>query len=84
MKLRNVFIIIVFCLFGANAIPAGEKASKPRGYSIPLVDLAHETHRQIVVDREPGQYLGHPTTVLLEDNKTIIAVIRKATDAAPS
>jgi hypothetical protein len=30
--------------------------------------------RQVVVDRQPGQYLGHPTTVLLEDGKTIIAV----------
>ena len=29
--------------------------------------------RQIVVDREPGQYLGHPTTVLLEDGRTIWA-----------
>jgi hypothetical protein len=29
------------------------------------------------VDREPGQYLGHPTTVLLEDGKTMIAVYPK-------
>ncbi len=36
-------------------------------FGIPTVDLAAETHRQVVVDREPGQYLGHPTTVLLED-----------------
>jgi hypothetical protein len=49
----------------------------PRGYSIPLIDLAHEQHRQIVVDREPGQYLGHPTTVLLEDNRTMIIVYPK-------
>ncbi len=50
---------------------------KPRGYSIPLVDLAGDKHRQVVVDREPGQYLGHPTTVLLEDNKTMITVYPK-------
>jgi hypothetical protein len=31
----------------------------------------------VIVDREPGQYLGHPTTVLLEDGKTIIAVYPK-------
>jgi hypothetical protein len=30
-----------------------------------------------VVDREPGQYLGHTTTVLLEDGKTILAVYPK-------
>ncbi len=49
----------------------------PRGYSIPLVDLAGEAHRQVVVDREPGQYLGHPSTVLLEDGKTLVAVYPK-------
>ncbi|MFC1526736.1 sialidase family protein [Candidatus Latescibacterota bacterium] len=45
-----------------------------RGYSIPLVDLANDADRQVIVDREPGQYLGHPTTVLLEDGRTIIIV----------
>ncbi|MEN6644684.1 MAG: sialidase family protein [Armatimonadia bacterium] len=47
------------------------------GYTIPLIDLADETARQVIVDREPGQYLGHPTTVLLEDGKTLIAVYPK-------
>jgi hypothetical protein len=41
------------------------------------VDLAADTDRQVVVDREPGQYLGHPTTVLLEDGKTILCVYPK-------
>ena len=49
----------------------------PRGYTLPLVDLAGQTQRQTVVDREPGQYLGHPTTVLLEDGRTMIAVYPK-------
>jgi hypothetical protein len=51
--------------------------SQPRGYSIPTIDLAGEKHRQVIVDREPGQYLGHPTTVLLEDGKTMICVYPK-------
>ncbi|MEW6358052.1 MAG: GDSL-type esterase/lipase family protein [Planctomycetota bacterium] len=50
---------------------------KPRGYSIPLVDLASDAKRQVIIDREPGQYLGHPTTVLLEDNRTMICVYPK-------
>ena len=29
------------------------------------------------MDREEGQYLGHPTTVLLEDGQTILAVYPK-------
>lgn len=52
-------------------------ADVSRGYSIPLIDLASETDRQIIVDREPGQYLGHPTTVLLEDQRTILCVYPK-------
>ena len=45
--------------------------------TIPLLDLAADTARQVVVDREPGQYLGHPTTVLLEDGRTLLAVYPK-------
>jgi hypothetical protein len=52
-------------------------AAPPRGYSIPLLDLANETQRQVIVDREPGQYLGHPTTVLLEDQRTMLIVYPK-------
>ena len=49
----------------------------PRGYAIPIVDLAGDASRRVVVDQEAGQYLGHPTTVLLEDGKTMIAVYPK-------
>jgi hypothetical protein len=64
------------------AAPACARKTPPpppvsRGYSIPLVDLAADAGRQVVVDREPGQYLGHPTTVLLEDGRTMIAVYPK-------
>ncbi|MDX1981957.1 MAG: exo-alpha-sialidase [Bryobacteraceae bacterium] len=48
-----------------------------RGYTIPLIDLAHETARQVIVDRDPGQYLGHPTTLLLEDGRTMLIVYPK-------
>lgn len=59
------------------ALRLGAAEVQPRGYSIPVVDLAAETQRQVVVDREPGQYLGHPTTVLLEDGRTILCVYPK-------
>ena len=48
-------------------------ASQSPGYTIPVIDLAGEKNRQIIVDQEPGVYLGHPTTVLLEDGKTMLA-----------
>ena len=70
---------IVLALAGAARAqePAAQAAAPPRGYSIPVIDLAADTSRQTVVDREPGQYIGHPTTVLLEDGRTIIAVYPK-------
>ena len=49
----------------------------PKSYSIPTIDLSRETDRQVTVDREAGQYLGHPTTVLLEDGRTILCVYPK-------
>jgi len=51
------------------------QASEPG--KILALDLADQTARQVVVDREAGQYLGHPTTVLLEDGETIITVYPK-------
>jgi hypothetical protein len=59
----------------AASLPAQEP-TRSAG-ALPLVDLAGDTARQTVVDREPGQYLGHPTTVLLEDGRTILAVYPK-------
>ena len=76
-KSQMNFAILLYCLLSAGSLFAGERSQKSRGYSIPLIDLAHERHRQIIVDKEPGQYLGHPTTVLLEDGKTIITVYPK-------
>lgn len=41
------------------------------------VDLNDRERFHVVVDREPGQYLGHPTTVLLDDGKTMLCVYPK-------
>ena len=71
---ESVLLSLVACLLlfaGARGTPADRAAA------LPLVDLAGETSRHIVVDREPGQYLGHPTTVLLEDGKTLLCVYPK-------
>lgn len=43
----------------------------------PTIDLNDHHHRQVVVDREAGQYLGHPTTCLLEDGQTLLCVYPK-------
>lgn len=64
----------------ADVVLAAPKNLKTRlapGYTIPIVDISGDTQRQVIVDREKGQYLGHPTTVLLEDNKTMLTVYPK-------
>lgn len=48
-----------------------------RPYSIPYIDLDDQLYRQVIVDHEHGQYLGHPTTVLLEDGHSILCVYPK-------
>lgn len=63
----------MLALLAMTALAAAQNASLP----IPTLDLAAESGRQIVVDREAGQYLGHPTTVLLEDGRTLLCVYPK-------
>ena len=77
------FLILLAAANSVSAFAIGSAAAQdlgkplPKAYTIPTIDLAAETHRQVIVDRESGQYLGHPTTVLLEDNRTIITVYPK-------
>ena len=75
---QPICLALLFCISLPTASTGADLQSPPpRGYSLPVVDLSAETHRQVIVDRQPEQYLGHPTTVLLEDDKTIIAVYPK-------
>ena len=73
---RSTMQISDFSAEGAFEDPP-PASTQPPGYTIPTIDLAGDTQRQVVVDREKGQYLGHPTTVLLEDHATMIAVYPK-------
>lgn len=66
---------IVWILAAAAPLFADETAAADLG--VTLIDLASQKHRQVVVDRQPGEYLGHPTTVLLEDGKTMYCVYPK-------
>jgi hypothetical protein len=59
------------------------QADIAEGYTIPTLDLDGWADHQVIVDREPGQYLGHPTTVLLEDGKTILTVYPKGHGKGP-
>ncbi|MES2736018.1 MAG: sialidase family protein [Verrucomicrobiota bacterium] len=63
--------IISFLSFAALSV--AQESSLP----VPALDLSKDVARQVQVDRESGQYLGHPTTVLLEDGKTMLCVYPK-------
>ena len=47
------------------------------------LDLNAQSDRQVLVDKEEGQYLGHPTTCLLEDGKTMLCVYPKGHGRGP-
>ena len=73
-------------------LPKLPERTQPDGYTIPTIDLSHQRERQVVVERGTAEkYLGHPTTVLMPDGKTIYctyplghggpaAVLKKSTD----
>ncbi|QDS95720.1 BNR/Asp-box repeat protein [Roseimaritima multifibrata] len=63
-------------VFIALQLTLGLAMAQPADYPT-TIDLNDQTDRQVIVDREPGQYLGHPTTCLLEDGKTILCVYPK-------
>lgn len=64
---------LIITLLAFTAIVSAQESTFP----VPTLDLAADTQRQVLVDREAGQYLGHPTTVLLEDGKTMLCVYPK-------
>ncbi len=80
IKIRTTCVLANALVFSLSLMLANAQtpaSPQPKSYSIPTIDLAAEQHRQVIVDREPGQYLGHPTTCLLEDGKTMLCVYPK-------
>ncbi|MBE9511648.1 MAG: exo-alpha-sialidase [Bacteroidetes bacterium] len=78
-RLLIFVVLITISLSVYQKTPVTEEMGQPefRYFNIPLIDLTNDLIRQVIVDKEEGQYLGHPTTVLLEDNKTIYCVYPK-------
>ena len=70
--MRIASAILLVASAGMNATAAEPEDAYPT-----TIDLDDQVHRQVVVDREAGQYLGHPTTCLLEDGETMLCVYPK-------
>jgi hypothetical protein len=75
VKAVSAILFLLAAVLGAWAAPgaAGPQLHPP----VRVLDLDREAGRQVVVDKEEGQYLGHPTTCLLEDGRTILCVYPK-------
>ena len=67
----RMVVCTLTCVLFSTSLFAQE--TKPLQY----LDLNGQSDWQVIVDREKGQYLGHPTTCLLEDGKTILCVYPK-------
>ena len=77
-------ITLVIILFGCKQQSGKEEVSIMDKVTIPEVDLDVDEISQVVVDREEGQYLGHISTILLEDGKTILASYPKGHGRGPA
>ncbi|KAB1909271.1 hypothetical protein F8279_03900 [Micromonospora sp. AMSO1212t] len=66
-------------------LPAGEISdlSMRIDYTIPFLDLKDDTARQVLTDRQAGQYLGQPDSVLLDDGRTIFTVYPRGHGVGP-
>jgi len=81
MKAR---VAVVVCLTVLTTVVAGtglgKEPTKPkkyalakyRGFSIPQIDLNDRADLQIVISKDPKIYMGHPSSVLLDDGKTMV------------
>ena len=68
MRTTLIFLLV----FTSNSLADEPNETYPK-----TIDLNAQHDRQVIVDREAGQYLGHPTTCLLEDGQTMLCVYPK-------
>ena len=76
-KMKKLFSFACYLSFSLIATSGFSQVFGKQGFDLPIIDLDKDKALQVVIDKEEGQYLGHPTTVLLKDGKTIICVYPK-------
>lgn len=68
MSIITIFNSILLFLSSSSSLQSSETV---------YLDISNDTKRQIIVDKEDGQYLGHPTTTLIKKSNTILCVYPK-------
>ncbi len=46
------------------------ESKQPKHFSIPTIDVSAESERQVISDKDPKRYFGHPSTLLMPDGRT--------------
>lgn len=83
-RFPSPLLLSLFVLTAPAWADEQQTGQKPLSAStLAFIDLDGQSDRQVIVDREKGQYLGHPTTLLLEDGKTILCVYPKGHGRGP-
>ena len=78
---RSFLFLLLTAPLAAEGRQADQESS--RAVAAPTIDFDGRKDRQTVVDQEKGQYLGHPSTLLLEDGKTVLCVYPKGHGKGP-
>ncbi|MCC5928161.1 MAG: exo-alpha-sialidase [Cyclobacteriaceae bacterium] len=84
MKMYKMISLALLTLLAIACQPPAETPDIMNEVSLVAVDLSQDESRRVVVDREEGQYLGHISTILLEDGKTIFASYPKGHGRGPA
>lgn len=78
MNFNFVAVFSYFFVGGILAVccqsTAAQETQPTAQPTLKTLDLNADADRQVVVDKEKDKYLGHPTTCLLDDGKTILCV----------
>ena len=70
---NSTFLFLFF--FALLPLTVGRLQAQEERPDLPLVDLSRSAHRHVVIAAGTEEvYQGHPTTLLMPDNKTIFAV----------
>lgn len=75
---RLILGVLLMAMAAATQAMSLDAAEVRRGYDIPMVDLNDQKSFFVTVARQAGQYLGHPTTALFADGKTMLAAFPTA------
>ncbi len=70
---RQLAFVLLFVR--ANGLSRAAESPLPPDYSIPIIDLSKDTHRQVIVDKEPGP-AAYSCLAVPPDNS--IACLREA------